>query len=221
MSMKKMIIANALTVVLLAGAGGAGYYFINENTNYIKTDNAKVEATQYTITSSATGKLTSWYGKEGKEFEKDSVIGKVKVSSPTPEDPTHTDLVDVEVPQASTVALSKGLTNTVVSPSTPLAYTFDLENPWITANIKETEIKDVKVGHEVDVYIDSFKDAKFKGEVVSVGKATASSFSVLSQSNGNANYTKVTQVVPVKISIEGIQGYDILAGMNATVRIHK
>lgn len=221
MSMKKIIIANALTVTLLAGAGGLGYYFVNETTNYIKTDNAKVDATQYTVTSPATGKLVNWFGKEGKEFEKDGVIGKVKVASPTATDPEHTSLVNIEVPQDSTVALSKGLTNTVVAPGAPLAYTYDLENPWITANIKETDIDNVKVGQEVDVHVDAYKDVKFKGEVTSVGHATASSFSLISQSNGNANYTKVTQVVPVKISIEGVQGYDILPGMNATVRIHK
>ena len=79
----------------------------------------------------------------------------------------------------------------------------------------------MNVGQDVDIFVDAFKNTKFTGKVEEVGLATASTFSLLPESNGNANYTKVTQVVPIKISIDDTKGNRILPGMNVSVRIHK
>ncbi|WP_407799091.1 HlyD family efflux transporter periplasmic adaptor subunit, partial [Staphylococcus aureus] len=72
---------------------------------------------------------------------------------------------------------------------------------YITANVDETDLGDVEKGKKVDVKIDG-QDSKMKGKVEQVGKATASSFSLMPSSNSDGNYTKVSQVVPVKISLE-------------------
>ena len=54
-----------------------------------------------------------------------------------------------------------------------------------------------------------------------VGLATASSFSLMPSSNSNGNYTKVTQVVPVKITFDSKPSTNVVPGMNVEVRIHK
>lgn len=91
----------------------------------------------------------------------------------------------------------------------------------VTANVEETEIDEVKVGQTVDVYVDSYPDTTLSGEVEQIGMTTAGTFSMMPSSNGTANYTKVAQVIPVKVSLSQEKSLDIRPGMNVTVRIHK
>jgi multidrug resistance efflux pump len=95
-----------------------------------------------------------------------------------------------------------------------------MNNLVVTANIDETKIQDVKVGDVVDVYVDAFPGTTLNGNVKSIGLATASTFSLLPTSNTNANFTKVTQVIPVTIKLNNIPG-GLVPGMNVSVRIHK
>ena len=96
-----------------------------------------------------------------------------------------------------------------------------MNNLYVTANIDETNINEVAVGQNVDIYVDAFPNQTLKGTVQQIGLATAGTFSLLPSSNTTGNYTKVTQVVPVKISIDDNTGTAIVPGMNVTVRIHK
>ena len=70
------------------------------------------------------------------------------------------------------------------------------------------------------MYVDAYPDTTLTGKVEQVGLTTANTFSMLPSSNATANYTKVTQVVPVKISLDS-KSVNIVPGMNVTVRIHK
>lgn len=63
--------------------------------------------------------------------------------------------------------------------------------------------------------------ASIKGKVEEVGQATAASFSLMPSSNSDGNYTKVSQVVPVKISLDSNPSKNVVPGMNAEVKIHK
>ncbi|CAC5593994.1 drug resistance transporter [Staphylococcus aureus] len=63
--------------------------------------------------------------------------------------------------------------------------------------------------------------ASIKGKVDSIGKATAASFSLMPSSNSDGNYTKVSQVIPVKITLESEPSKQVVPGMNAEVKIHK
>ncbi len=73
----------------------------------------------------------------------------------------------------------------------------------------------------MDVYIDAYPDTSLSGKIEKIGLATAATFSLLPTSNTTANYTKVTQVVPVNISIQGYKGLGIIPGMSASIRVHK
>jgi multidrug resistance efflux pump len=79
---------------------------------------------------------------------------------------------------------------------------FSIVNPgkvWVAANIKETDIAKVKIGSKVNVFVDSEGGKKFAGEVFEIGNATNSTFSILPAMNTTGNYTKVTQLIPIKI----------------------
>lgn len=78
----------------------------------------------------------------------------------------------------------------------------DDQTVWIDANVKETEISRVKLGAEVDVIVDAYPDLDVKGKVERIGSSATSQYALLPNANPSGNFTKVTQRLPVRISIE-------------------
>jgi len=80
-----------------------------------------------------------------------------------------------------------------------------IHNPdkiWVAANIKETEIRHIQLGTRAVLSVDGYPDMQLEGEVFEIGGAATSQFSLLPSSNPSGNFTKVTQRIPIKISIE-------------------
>ena len=114
-----------------------------------------------------------------------------------------------------------GHTRRVKGPTRPLAVV--QENPWITANYKETQIGKMHPGQDVEIKIDTFGARTFKGKVDSIAPASGARFSMLPPDNATGNFTKVVQRVPVKIifdeqSIQAIKDL-ISPGMSCIVTV--
>ena len=73
---------------------------------------------------------------------------------------------------------------------------------WVVANFKETQLHGIRIGDRVSISVDAMQHRRFTGRVESFSPATASEFSLLSGSNATGNFTKVTQRLPVRISID-------------------
>ena len=80
----------------------------------------------------------------------------------------------------------------------PLFGIVDLDNLWVTANFKETQLKNMLPGQSARVSVDAY-GRTFTGHVDSIGGATGARFSLLPPENATGNYVKVVQRVPVKI----------------------
>lgn len=217
MSTKRLLILNIVILLILVGGGFAGYAYYNGAVNYLTTDNAQVAGQQVTIAATANGKLTGWKGNIGARFSKNDTIGTIATIGADGK-PAE---VGVTLPTDGTVVQNNGVQNSFVAVGTPLAQVYDLNKLWVTANINETNIDEVAVNQDVDIYVDAFPNTPLKGKIQNIGLATAGTFSLLPSSNTNANFTKVTQVIPVQISIDDSKGLEIVPGMNVTVRIHK
>lgn len=217
MNTKRLLILNIVILIILVGGGFAGYSYYNRTVNYLTTDNAQIAGQQVTVSAVANGKLIDWKGNVGDHFAKDDSIGTIAGVDATGK-PTQTN---VTLPTDGTVVQSNAVQDSFVAAGTPLAQVYNLEKLWVTANIEETSIDQIAVNQDVDIYVDAFPNTTLKGKVEKIGLATSGTFSLLPSSNSNANYTKVTQVIPVKISIDDNKGLEIVPGMNVTVRIHK
>jgi len=92
---------------------------------------------------------------------------------------------------------------------------------WVVANFKETQLEKIKVGDEVEIEVDAFKDKPLKGKVTSFSKATGAKFSLLPPDNATGNFVKVVQRVPVKILIDKQAGVQdrLSAGMSVKVAV--
>jgi len=74
-----------------------------------------------------------------------------------------------------------------------------LEDVWVTANFKETQLRDMQVGQRATVSVDAYGGREFTGKVYSIAAATGARFSLLPPENASGNFVKVVQRIPVKI----------------------
>src|SRR5262249_9091803 len=93
----------------------------------------------------------------------------------------------------------------------------DPSQMWVNANIEETNVSRLKVGDAVTVHVDAL-GTDVTGRVESITPATANSFSLLPTSNTSGNFTNVTQLAPVPISVN-LGNQPILLGSSAEVKI--
>jgi membrane fusion protein, multidrug efflux system len=93
------------------------------------------------------------------------------------------------------------------------------DKSWIEANFKETDLANMRVGQPAEITFDAYPNLKVRGKVASIGAGTGSEFSVLPAQNANGNWVKVTQRVPVRISITNKPTRKMIAGLSAHVRI--
>lgn len=98
----------------------------------------------------------------------------------------------------------------------------DLSNIWITANIEETKLSTIRVGAPVFITVDAYPGLKFQGNVMVIGAAAASQFALIPPNNASGNFTKVTQRIPLRISIktaDNDQGLYLRPGMSVKIKI--
>jgi membrane fusion protein (multidrug efflux system) len=97
-----------------------------------------------------------------------------------------------------------------VSPGQQVMAIVPLDDVWITANFKETQLKRMRIGQEVEVKVDAYGGRKYRAHIDSIAAASGARFSLLPPENATGNYVKVVQRVPVKIVLDPGQNQDRL-----------
>ncbi|MBU6131690.1 HlyD family efflux transporter periplasmic adaptor subunit [Staphylococcus xylosus] len=214
--MKKMVLINIITIVVLVIIGVVGFHFYNQATGFVSTDNAKVDGEQIKVSAPASGEIKSFDVKNNEKLSKGDKVAEIAAKG----EDGQSQNMDIKMPQDGTIVKTDGMEGSIAQAGSPIAYAYNLDDSYITANVDEKDISDVEEGKDVNVKLDGEK-AELKGKVEEIGKATASSFSMMPSSNTDGNYTKVSQVVPVKISLDSKPSKNVVPGMNAEVKIHK
>lgn len=97
-----------------------------------------------------------------------------------------------------------------------------LSDIWVTANLKETQLKGVGPGDRVEIEVDAYPGLTFHGRVESVSPATGAQFSLLPPDNATGNFTKVVQRIPLRVRLDGHNpDVQLRPGMSAVVTIRK
>jgi membrane fusion protein (multidrug efflux system) len=96
-----------------------------------------------------------------------------------------------------------------------------LDEVWVTANFKETQLRHMHVGQKADIHIDS-SGRTLKGHVDSIAGATGPLFSLLPPENATGNYVKIVQRIPVKIVLEPGENHErqLRPGMNVVPDVY-
>lgn len=107
-----------------------------------------------------------------------------------------------------------------VAPGQQLLAIVPLEDVWITANFKETQLRKMKPGQKVKISVDAY-GRDYWGKVTGIGGATGALFSLLPPENATGNYVKVVQRLPVRIDLDPGQNDDhrLRPGMSVTPKV--
>jgi membrane fusion protein, multidrug efflux system len=96
-----------------------------------------------------------------------------------------------------------------------------LDEVWITANFKETQLRRMRAGQKTEIHVDS-SGRTFKGHVDSIAGATGPLFSLLPPENATGNYVKIVQRIPVKIALDPGENkeHQLRPGMNVVPDVY-
>jgi membrane fusion protein (multidrug efflux system) len=110
----------------------------------------------------------------------------------------------------------------IVQPGQPLMAIVSLDEVWVTANFKETQLREMAPGQPVTIEVDAFRDRSYSGTVESIAPATGARFSLLPPENATGNYVKVVQRIPVTITFDEGQDAEHLLrpGMSVVPTVH-
>jgi membrane fusion protein (multidrug efflux system) len=110
----------------------------------------------------------------------------------------------------------------VVQAGQPLLAIVQVDEVWITANFKETQLRDMRAGQKARVDVDAYGGRAYTGKIDSIAGATGARFSLLPPENATGNYVKVVQRVPVKIVLDPGQDPEHLLrpGMSVTPTVY-
>jgi membrane fusion protein (multidrug efflux system) len=109
-----------------------------------------------------------------------------------------------------------------VAPGAPLLSVVPLDQLWVDANFKESELRDIRVGQPVKIEADMYGNkVEFHGKVMGLAAGTGSAFSLLPAQNASGNWIKVVQRVPVRISLDPkeLAQHPLRVGLSATVDV--
>ncbi|MBC3386554.1 MULTISPECIES: efflux RND transporter periplasmic adaptor subunit [unclassified Pseudomonas] len=110
-----------------------------------------------------------------------------------------------------------------VQPGTALMAVIPLDQLWIDANFKETQLRDMRIGQPVDIETDLYgSDVKYSGTIDSLGAGTGSAFALLPAQNATGNWIKIVQRVPVRIHINAqeLAKHPLRVGLSTQVSVN-
>jgi multidrug resistance efflux pump len=215
--MKRKLVLYIILAALVIVGGGLGGMFWYQGQQYVSSEDSRLAGDIYRVMPRVTGKVVSMQINEGDHVLADQIVGQQDSNNLTT---SMLDQATLRSPIEGTVIKSMVKPGEVASPGQTVAMVVDQSHLYVTANIEETEIHRIKIGQKVEIKVDTFSGLTLTGTVKEVSKATASTFSLLPSSNTSGNYTKVTQRIPIKISIDDQQGYDLSPGMSTVIKIH-
>jgi membrane fusion protein (multidrug efflux system) len=131
---------------------------------------------------------------------------------------------EIKAPKDGFIARRSVEVGQLASPGVPLLGFVEGGERWITANFKETDLDDIRVGAKASVAVDALPGLSFKAEVESISASTGATFALLPPDNATGNFTKVVQRVPVRLKLLGLSEKDVddlRAGLSAVVSVNR
>lgn len=193
-----------------------GVRYLVDTSNYVTTDNSQIDGNQISINAPTSGTLLDWRGQVGTILRENGSVGRIEMQGGY----VQPQMV-VRAPASGTVAVDNGVPGTFVTTGTQLAIAYDEQGVFVTARVDETDVDEVRIGAPVKLAVDAFPDADLTGHVSEVQAGSAGVFSAFPQSNSSGNFQKVTQVIPVRITIDDTKNLALAPGMNVTAKIHR
>lgn len=215
--MRRKIILSILIVLLVISGGTLGYYYWYQGAHFVKTEDARISATQYKVMPQITAELNHIDVEEGDVLKRNEAIAEQDVSG------LDSSMISKSVlrsPIDGTVLKVYSKEHEIGTPSSPVAIVADMNDLYVSTNIEETDINRVKAGQVVDVSLDADGDYTIQGKIRKIGEASNSVFATIAATNTSGNFNKVTQRIPVEIALNVPKDMKLIPGTNVVVKIH-
>ena len=218
-----------LLLIALAVVAGTvvAYRWWRDSLLYVSTDNAHIAGYMTQVGTLEAGRVATVNADVGDRVSQNQIVAQVDVpttvsqtAAGTPREQftdTADTLADVRSAVDGVVVARSSNPGDVVPAGQSILTVVDPNNLWVVANVDETQIRRVRPGQRVLVHVDNL-NADFTGEVAAIVQASAQSFSPLPQQNLSGNFTKVTQLQPVKITLDRVDPR-LALGTSVEVRI--
>jgi multidrug resistance efflux pump len=222
---RRVLLPIGAVVVTIAAV--VGFNAWREGQLYVSTDNAQLSGQPVQVGSMNAGRVVAILTGIGATVHKGDVLAQVALPSQVGMGQNGTPKlgflgagdtqVDVQSPLDGIVIAEPVAVGASVAAGSPIVSIVDPTQLYVTANIEETNIARVHVGQPVNVHVDAL-GTDIPGKVEAITPATAGTFSLLPTSNTSGNFTKVTQLVPVRVSVN-LGNQPLLLGANVEVKI--
>jgi multidrug resistance efflux pump len=218
---RRILIPVLVFIALLAIAGGAGYWVYNGYT-YYSTDDAQVSGQVLNVSAPAAGTLTTLTATVGQQVKAGDVLGTITLpSTAASKSALASTSMNITSPTDGTIVQVPAVQGQSVAPGLQLVTLTNLNTLYVTAYIDEGSINNVNVNQAVDIHIDAYSNTSFTGHISQIVQSTAGQFSLLpNQDPSSGNFTKVSQRIPVLITLDSRNGKDVVPGMSTEVTIH-
>lgn len=217
--MRRLILIPLLIVIAVLAIGGGVAYAIYNNYMFYSTNDAQINGNIVNVDAPVSGVLSSLSVKLGDTVTAGEAIGAV-----TPATASTTGApasINVTSPISGSVVEIAAVSGQGVAPGLPIIEVTDLSQLNVVAYVDEGAISNISTGQSVDITVDSYSGTTLSGHVQQIVQAAASEFSLLpTQDYASGNFTKVSQRIPVIITLDGNGGKDLVPGMSAEVTIH-
>lgn len=224
--LSRRVLLPVLAVVLVVVVT-VGFNAYHQGQLFVSTDNAQLTGQPVQVGAMNAGQVVAIMPNIGASVHKGDVVAQVALPSQVGMGQNGQpkmgflgagdSRVDVQAPIDGVVIAEPMAVGSNVAAGQPIVSIVDPSQLWVNANIEETNIARVRVGQPVTVHVDAL-GADVPGKVEAITPATANTFSLLPTSNASGNFTKVTQLVPVRIAVN-LGNQPLLLGANVEVQI--
>jgi multidrug resistance efflux pump len=212
--MRRIILINVLVVLAIVVIASVVGYLLYNNYYFYSTDDAQVTGKVVNIVPTMSGTLNSLTVQIGDYVSANQVIGTVQITG-------SNAIANLTAPFSGLIVQVPGVVGQTVTPEVAVALEVDPSSVNVTAYVDESAIKSVSVGQFVEIHVDAYSNTSFTGQVSQIVGAAAGQFSLLpTQDNASGNFTKVSQRIPVIVTLDSNPGQALMPGMSAEVKIH-
>lgn len=187
---------------------------------YISTVDANLDSYRVNVAAQSMAPLQAIYKQEGDSVNKGDLLALL--------DSAATKEYRIVSPVDGVIAKQWVVPGDLLEPGENIFTLNQGKDLWVTVYLQETKFSKIRLGQEALFTLDAYPDLTFYGKIFYIGSNTASEFSLIPPSNASGNYTKVAQRIPLKISIDRVEGdakkkagMRLLSGMSANVKIIK
>lgn len=129
---------------------------------------------------------------------------------------------EIFAPVSGTVARRSVQLGQRVASGVPIMSIVPLDQLWVDANFKESQLESLRVGQPAELTADAYgQHTKYRGKVVGMGAGTGSAFSLLPAQNATGNWIKIVQRVPVRITLDAkeLAEHPLRVGLSMEVKV--